>query len=86
MTDKRRVQISEFKGMQMVGIREFYEKDGEMLPGKKVCRPPSFFPSPFPFLSASSPRPLLTSPLRFASLHTVSIPQNSALTTPRAFP
>lgn len=32
----RRVQISSFKGNTMVGIREFYEKDGKMLPGKKV--------------------------------------------------
>lgn len=35
------MQISEFKGMQMVAIREFYEKDGEMLPAKKVCRLPT---------------------------------------------
>ena len=32
----RRVQVSQFKGSTMVGIREFYEKDGKMLPGKKV--------------------------------------------------
>lgn len=28
--------ISEFKGQQMVSIREYYEKDGQALPGKKV--------------------------------------------------
>ena len=28
--------ISEFKGKYMVNIREYYEKDGEVLPGKKV--------------------------------------------------
>ena len=32
----RRVQLNEFKGMQLVDIREFYEKEEEMLPGKKV--------------------------------------------------
>lgn len=32
----RRIQISEFKGNTMIAIREFYEKDGKMLPGKKV--------------------------------------------------
>jgi hypothetical protein len=32
----RRVTISEFKGQTMVGIREYYEKDGQWLPGKKV--------------------------------------------------
>ena len=32
----RRVQISEFKNNTMINIREFYEKDGQMLPGKKA--------------------------------------------------
>lgn len=32
----RRVTISSFRGKTLVGIREFYEKDGEELPGKKV--------------------------------------------------
>lgn len=36
LTSKRRVGISEFKGKCMVNIREYYEKDGEVLPGKKV--------------------------------------------------
>ncbi|KAF2173649.1 hypothetical protein M409DRAFT_15927 [Zasmidium cellare ATCC 36951] len=35
ISGKRRLQVSEFKGNTMIGIREFYEKDGEMLPGKK---------------------------------------------------
>jgi hypothetical protein len=43
ISGKRRLQISEFKGNTMVSIREFYEKDGQMLPGKKVgdadCEP-----------------------------------------------
>ncbi|KAL4806962.1 transcriptional Coactivator p15-domain-containing protein [Aspergillus unguis] len=31
----RRVTLSSFRGKIMVGIREYYEKDGEELPGKK---------------------------------------------------
>lgn len=31
----RYATVSEFRGKAMVGIREFYEKDGEMRPGKK---------------------------------------------------
>ncbi|RMD42027.1 hypothetical protein DV735_g3077, partial [Chaetothyriales sp. CBS 134920] len=31
----RRVTINEFRGKSLVNIREYYEKDGEMLPGKK---------------------------------------------------
>ena len=30
-----RVEASEFKGKNYVAIREYYEKDGEMLPGRK---------------------------------------------------
>lgn len=32
----RRVTISEFKGKQMVSVREYYEQNGEIKPGKKV--------------------------------------------------
>jgi hypothetical protein len=32
----RRVTLSEFKGKQMVSVREYYEQNGEMKPGKKV--------------------------------------------------
>lgn len=32
----RRVTISEFKGRTLVNIREYYQKDNEWLPGKKV--------------------------------------------------
>ncbi|KAK4548855.1 hypothetical protein LTR36_008628 [Oleoguttula mirabilis] len=35
ISGKRRVQVSSFKGATMVSIREFYEKDGKTLPGKK---------------------------------------------------
>lgn len=37
LSGSRRIQISEFKGKRMVSIREYYQKDGEYLPGKKVC-------------------------------------------------
>ncbi|KAL3424378.1 transcriptional Coactivator p15 [Phlyctema vagabunda] len=33
--NQRRVGISEFKKVQMVNIREYYEKDSKYLPGKK---------------------------------------------------
>jgi hypothetical protein len=32
----RRVTISSFRGKTMVNVREYYEKDGQELPGKKV--------------------------------------------------
>lgn len=32
---KRFVKLREFKGKMYIDIREFYEKNGEMLPGKK---------------------------------------------------
>lgn len=32
----RRVEITEFKGSTLINIREFYEKDDEYHPGKKV--------------------------------------------------
>ncbi|EPS29107.1 RNA polymerase II transcriptional coactivator KELP [Penicillium oxalicum] len=31
----RRVTVSEFRGKTMVSVREYYEKDGQELPGKK---------------------------------------------------
>jgi len=35
LTKNKRVSISTFKGMAMVNIREYFEKDGEWLPTKK---------------------------------------------------
>lgn len=32
----RRVTISEFKGRTLVNVREYYQKDDQWLPGKKV--------------------------------------------------
>ena len=37
LSGKRRVGIQEFAGKKLINIREFYEKDGQMLPSKKVC-------------------------------------------------
>jgi len=34
----RRVTVSEFKGKQMISVREYYEQNGEMKPGKKVWK------------------------------------------------
>lgn len=36
LSKSRRVTVSNFRGKAMVNIREYYEKDGHELPGKKV--------------------------------------------------
>jgi len=36
LSKNRRVTISNFKGTALVNIREYYQKDDEWLPGKKV--------------------------------------------------
>ena len=45
---KRRVGISTFKSNTLINIREYYEADGEMKPGKKVSRNPLTSGNPFP--------------------------------------
>ncbi|KAI9800398.1 MAG: hypothetical protein M1825_004168 [Sarcosagium campestre] len=35
LSKNRRVTVSEFRGKYMVNLREYYEKDGKSLPGKK---------------------------------------------------
>lgn len=35
MQGKKLVKVREFKGKVYIDIREFYEKNGELLPGKK---------------------------------------------------
>jgi hypothetical protein len=37
--NERRALVSEFKGTTMVNIREYYDKDGTMMPGSKVREP-----------------------------------------------
>ncbi|KAI4728235.1 PC4-domain-containing protein [Aureobasidium sp. EXF-10728] len=35
LSGKRRVGLSEYKNMHLINIREYYEKDGKTLPGRK---------------------------------------------------
>ncbi|KAL1886984.1 hypothetical protein Cpir12675_006778, partial [Ceratocystis pirilliformis] len=35
LSEKRKITLSEFKGATYVNIREYYDKDGVELPGKK---------------------------------------------------
>ena len=38
LTKKKRVSVSKWKGKILINFREFYEKDGQMLPTKKgIC-------------------------------------------------
>ena len=37
ISKSRRVTVTDFKGKTFVNVREYYEKDGKDLPGKKVC-------------------------------------------------
>lgn len=38
ISKQRRVTISSFRGKTLVNVREYYEKDGQELPGKKVSQ------------------------------------------------
>ena len=42
LSSKRKVTLSDFKNQKYVNIREFYDKDGKELPGKKVRLMPPF--------------------------------------------
>ena len=38
LSSRKKINFIEFKGQKFVNIREYYEKDGEVLPGKKgIC-------------------------------------------------
>ena len=37
LSNSRQIRVSTFKGMLYVNIREWYEKDGELAPGKHIC-------------------------------------------------
>lgn len=37
LSKSRRVTVNEYRGKYMINLREYFSKDGQMLPGKKVC-------------------------------------------------
>ncbi|OCK73584.1 PC4-domain-containing protein [Lepidopterella palustris CBS 459.81] len=44
LSKSKRIAVSEFKGKIFINIREYYEKDGKALPGKKgIMLPPDQF-------------------------------------------
>jgi hypothetical protein len=50
LSAKRKVVVSQFKGRTLISLREYYEKDGKMLPSSKGTRTlsiPSFSASYF---------------------------------------
>ncbi|KAI5462447.1 transcriptional Coactivator p15 [Mariannaea sp. PMI_226] len=74
LSNKRRVGISQFKKMSYINIREYYEKDGKTLPGKK-----GISLSVEQYTTLLKAIPAINSALRDLG-HSVEDPENGSLT------